>query len=226
VEGFELAEKEIPQAERAAALARARAHWLLALDLLEEPQHRPCLVLLGGLPGTGKSTLAAALAQGADFQMIRSDLVRKELAGTTTGPQTATEFEEGIYTTQWTERTYAECLRRAEELLFEGNRVLVDATFRDEKSRRMFLETAQRWVVPHILLLCRADPEVVRQRLESRRGDASDADWNVYLQAVLRWEEPSPSTRHVVRDLHTGGDFKQAYAQALHILRELRLVNV
>src|SRR5207245_8271025 len=38
VEGFELAEKEIPQTERAAALARARAHWLLALDLLEDPE--------------------------------------------------------------------------------------------------------------------------------------------------------------------------------------------
>src|SRR5262249_18525635 len=156
---------------------------------------RPCLVLLGGLPGTGKSTLAAALAQVADFQIIRSDLVRKELAGTTTGPRTPTEFEEGIYTTQWTERTYAECLRRAEELLFEGKRVLVDATFREEKSRRPFLEAARRGCVPHIMLLCRAEPDVVRQRLESRRGDASDADWNVYLQAALRWEEPSASTR-------------------------------
>jgi aminoglycoside phosphotransferase family enzyme len=37
VEGFELAEKEIPQAERTAALARARSHWLLALRELEEP---------------------------------------------------------------------------------------------------------------------------------------------------------------------------------------------
>src|SRR5262249_55918449 len=43
VEGFELTEKEVPQAERAGALARARAHWLLALTELEEPNRRPCL---------------------------------------------------------------------------------------------------------------------------------------------------------------------------------------
>src|SRR5438034_1293400 len=81
VEGFELLEKEIPAAERAAALERARAHWLLALGELEQPAQKPCLVLVGGLPGTGKSTLAQGLAQRAGFQVIRSDVVRKQLAG-------------------------------------------------------------------------------------------------------------------------------------------------
>jgi len=223
VEGFELAEKEVPQAERAAALARARAHWLVALGPLEEPQRRPCLVLLGGLPGTGKSTLAAALAHRADFQIIRSDVVRKELAGAT--PQKSTVFEGGLYTTEWTERTYAECLHRTEELLFEGKRVLVDASFRREKSRQTFLESAKRWGVPHVLFLCRAEPNVVRQRLESHRRDASDADWDVYLQAALRWEEPSPSTRQFGRDLHSGEDLEGTMAQALQVLRELRLVD-
>src|SRR5205807_10001841 len=79
VEGFELAEKEIPEAERAAALTEARGHWLLALSELEEPGRRPCLVLVGGLPGTGKSTLARGLAERARFSIIRSDLVRKEV---------------------------------------------------------------------------------------------------------------------------------------------------
>src|SRR5439155_27021114 len=58
VEGLELAEKEVPEAERAAALGRARAHWLLALAELEGPGRKPCLLLVMGLPGTGKSRLA------------------------------------------------------------------------------------------------------------------------------------------------------------------------
>ncbi len=62
VEGFELREAEVPAEEKASALARARAHWLLALGQLEAPARRPCLVLIGGLPGTGKSTLAACCA--------------------------------------------------------------------------------------------------------------------------------------------------------------------
>ncbi|HLJ95752.1 MAG TPA: AAA family ATPase [Gemmataceae bacterium] len=225
VEGFELAEKEVPDTERAAAGARARAHWLSALDLLEEPQRRPCLVLVGGLPGTGKSTLAAALAEDAGLQILRSDVIRKELAGAPAGSQPSTAFEDGLYTTAWTERTYAECLRRTEELLFEGKRVLVDASFREEKHRRSFLEAAQRWGVRSVLLLCRAEPEVVRQRLENRRGDASDADWRIYLQAAMRWEDPSPPTRRFVRELHTGGHREGVLAVALDVLGELEIAN-
>src|SRR5204862_7264998 len=65
VEGFELREKEIPSAERADAIRRARGHWLLALGELERPECRPALLLVGGLPGTGKSTLARRLAARA-----------------------------------------------------------------------------------------------------------------------------------------------------------------
>jgi aminoglycoside phosphotransferase family enzyme/predicted kinase len=225
VEGLELAEQEIPEAERVAALARARAHWLLALGELEEPRRRPCLLLLGGLPGTGKSTLAGVLAESAGFQVLRSDVIRKELAAAPAMPAPSHCFAEGIYTPEWTERTYAECLRRAEELLFEGQRVLVDATFRDENIRRIFLESALRWGVPALLLLCQAEPEVVRQRLENRRGDASDADWNIYLQAALRWEEPSPATRQHLRMLLTGGRLEVSLARALDVLRETGLAN-
>ena len=80
VEGLKHSEREVPAADRAQALDKARAHWLLALGELEDPGRRPCLVLVGGLPGTGKSTLARALAEQAGFTVIRSDLVRKELA--------------------------------------------------------------------------------------------------------------------------------------------------
>ena len=81
-------------------------------------------------------------------------------------------FDEGISSPAWTGRTYEECLRRAERLVFEGGRVLVDASFREESKRRDFLEAAERWGVPAVLLLCRACPSAVRDRLAAGRGGA------------------------------------------------------
>jgi aminoglycoside phosphotransferase family enzyme/predicted kinase len=220
VEGFELSEKEIPEAERIAALTKARAHWLLALGELETPGRRPCLVLVGGLPGTGKSTLAQGLAERAGFRLIRSDLVRKELAGLEPQESARSPFEEGIYAPAWSERTYAECLCRAEKLLFEGKRVIVDASFGEEKRRQAFLEAAARLAVPVVFMLCQADPEVIRRRLECRRGDASDADWFVYRKAMERWEAIGPVTRGAVCEVPTGGTKDQALARAIHLLGE------
>jgi aminoglycoside phosphotransferase family enzyme/predicted kinase len=225
VDGMELAEAEVPVAERAAALDRARAHWLLALGALEQPGRRPCLVLVGGLPGSGKTTLARGLAAEAGFALIRTDLVRKGLAGLPGGEVTAAPFEAGIYSPGWSDRTYAECGRRAEALLFEGRRVLVDASFRTEAGRRAFLELGTRWGVPALLLVCRAEPEVVRGRLERRRDDASDADWSVYLRAAERWEECNESTRRATRVIDSGGAPQAGLARALGLLREAGLLE-
>ena len=170
VEGIECQEAEVPAAERARRRGSAAAHWLLALSQLEEPNRRPCLVLAGGLPGAGKSTLARGLASFSGFQVVRSDAVRKELAGVGASPAGPGAFEDGLDSPAWTERTYAECLRRTEELLFEGQRVVVDASFREDARRQAFLHLARRWGVPVLGFVCQARPDTVRARLRSGRG--------------------------------------------------------
>jgi uncharacterized protein len=223
VEGFELTEKEVPDAEGRDALTRARGHWLLALGELAEPGQKPCLIMVGGLPGAGKSTLAAHLAQRAGFSLVRSDVVRKELAGISN--QAPSPFGEGLYTADAIERTYAECLRRAEDLLFEGKRVVVDANFGEERRRRDFAELAAKLALPVVFIRCDAGPEVVRLRLRDRLGDASDADWQVYREAAKRWQEPGPSTRQILREIPSGGTEEQTLSQALALLREFSLIE-
>jgi aminoglycoside phosphotransferase family enzyme/predicted kinase len=223
VEGLLLAENEVPEAERLAAHQRARAHWLLALTEQEEEGRKPCLLLVAGLPGTGKSRLAQGLADRADCSIIRSDVVRKELAGLPSQEQSPSRLRESFYSLEWNKRTYAECLRRAERLVFEGKRVLVDATFREEHQRQTFLGAAVRWGVPGCLLLCEANPKTVRQRLGKRQGDASDADWSVYLHVAEAWEDIGPATRRRLRKVSTEGTPAQSLLQALTGLHEFGL---
>lgn len=222
VDGLQLDEGEIPQAARDQALVRGRGHWLLALGSLAPPRERPCLVLVGGLPGTGKSTLAKQLAEQAEFTVIRSDVVRKELAGIAAGASATAAPGSGLYTPDWNDRTYAECARRAERLLFEGRRVIVDATFIEEARRRVFLDIAVRNGVPGLLLVCEADAEAVCSRLAARQGDASDADFAVYERARAHWEATATATARSTRSIPTAAS-DEALRQGLDALRQADL---
>ncbi|MFQ5693084.1 MAG: AAA family ATPase, partial [Nitrospinota bacterium] len=224
VEGMKAREEEVPEDERGRALQRARAHFLLTLEILSPPAERPCLTLVGGLPGTGKTLLAGGLEETAGFTRITSDLVRKELAGVKEGEETAAPFGEGIYTDAWNDRTYAACLERAEALLFEGKRVLVDASFREEKRRRAFLDAARRWGVPALFLVCETEAREVRARLERRLGDASDADWEIYREAAARWEPLGEKTEKAARPVRNTGAPEEAVETALRALASEGLV--
>jgi aminoglycoside phosphotransferase family enzyme/predicted kinase len=220
VESIKSGEPEVPAAQREMARQRACAYWLLALGALGQPVARPALILVGGLPGSGKSTLSADLSETADFQVIRSDVVRKELAGLESRRADPRAFGQGIYSHQWNERTYGECLRRAEAAIFDGRRVIVDASFREDAPRQRFLELARRWGVPALTVVCRADAEQIRARLAARRDDASDADWNVYQQAARLWQSPSAMVQPYWHEVNTGRSRADSLAQVLDMLRE------
>ncbi len=224
VEGIKLGHSEISRAERDAARTRGRALWLFALSELEEPDRKPCLVLVAGLPGSGKSTLTRTLAETAGFDVIRSDVVRKELADPVGAASAPAAFGAGLYSEEWNEQTYDECLRRAEGLVFEGRRVLIDASFREDARRRLFLDAARRWGITACLLICQADAAVVRERLARRRNDASDADWAIHQEVVRHWEPLGPQTAPLVRRIDTGGDLSRTVAQATDVLQDIGLL--
>ena len=225
VDGIAAMESEVPAEQRDAARTSSRAHWLLALSLAEEPSHRPCLLMVGGLPGSGKSTLAKALAEAASIDVLRSDIIRKELADLASTTAAPADIGAGLYSSEWTEKTYDACLDRARALLLDGRRVIVDATFREDRWRETFLEAAQGLCARCLFFLCQAKPETMRERLASRHGDASDATIAVYEDMQKHWQPAGAKIRLVTHPISTEGAPETALNLATAVLAKEQLLN-
>jgi hypothetical protein len=177
--------------EAAAFLAQAGRH------LNEAEIH---LVLVGGLPGTGKTTLAQGLADRLGWAVLRSDEVRKELAGLDpTQPAAAAPFE-GIYTPAFTAAVYRELLRRAEMALGWGESVVLDATWLDPEQSKAARATARAGHAHIHEICCDLPPHEAAARILARAdagGDASDATPEVLTRLAQRSDAPWTEAQHI-----------------------------
>ena len=158
--------------------AAAEARRLLEISASHLRHARVRLVLLGGAPGTGKSTLAAELGDRTGFVVLRSDIIRKELAGLGSAERGPAE----LYSPGRDTVTYGEMLRRARELLEAGESVVLDATWREAPRREAARELARDTFAELVEVEATAPPEVARRRLverETAARDASDAGLEV-----------------------------------------------
>ncbi|MGW7534985.1 bifunctional aminoglycoside phosphotransferase/ATP-binding protein [Amycolatopsis sp. NPDC054798] len=132
-------------------------------------------VLVGGLPGSGKSTVAGGLADALGATLLRSDRIRKELAGIDPRQHAPADYLHGIYTPEWTARTYRELVRRASELLELGETVVLDASWTSAREREAIAAVAERTGSRLSALRCEAPEELREHRMAVRTGSLSDA---------------------------------------------------
>jgi predicted kinase len=177
------------------------------------------LVLVGGLPGTGKNALAGALADHLGFTMLGSDRIRKELAGFPAEQRSAAPWRAGIYTAACTERVYYE-LSRAGQLLALGESVIVDASL-VSPTQRAAAAAAAAAHADLVQLRCTAPAEAVRQRLAARMGGISDADEEIARQmAALDVPWPEAVTIDTGRPAAVpGGPPGAVVRQAIEVIR-------
>jgi uncharacterized protein len=144
----------------------------------------PVLVCVGGLSGTGKSTLAAALAPelGAapGALHVRSDIERKVLANV---PETE-RLPPRSYSREAAFAVYTACFERAGRALAAGHTVVLDAVFAEEGERRSAAELARRHHAHFAGVWLEAPPEVLAARVSARHGDASDATSEVVARQL------------------------------------------
>jgi len=160
------------------------------------------LVMVMGMIGTGKTTVAQALAREMGMVLVSSDPIRKELAGLDPYERREEEFETGLYSPEMTERVYTTMKERARDILEKGQGVVLDATFAQKRWRDMARRLAREMGVPHLMVVTTAPQEVVRERLERRKGKkvVSDGRWEIYLKHRERFQMPREEGPLVILD--------------------------
>jgi len=154
------------------------------------------LIVVCGLPGVGKTTVAERIADHVDGRIRRTDVIRKEL------------FDDPEYTDAETEAVYAELLSRARDDVDGGDAVVLDATFADARFRADARETAAAAAAAFDLVEVACDESVVERRIERRDG-ISDADFEVHLHFSELFDEVAAD--HIVVD--NSGTEAETFAQ-------------
>ena len=184
-------------ATQSAADAQDAAGYLALAARLIVP--RPAtLTLTCGPSGSGKtlaSTRRLASVDFPDLVRVRSDVERKRLHGLV--PDAASAGT--IYTSEATQRTYDRLEALAGLALANGWSVLVDAASLKRSERDAFRAQAAQYRVPFTLLVPPATPDEMRQRVATRRGDASEATVAVLEQQLEWWEQPGTDEPSVPR---------------------------
>lgn len=182
-------ESELSDEEREKASAEASCYLRFVAGIGTE-ERGPTWLVLAGLPGSGKSTVAARLSELLGWPVVSSDPVRKELAGRETAETLPSDF----YTEAFSDRVYAAVADRAGEQVREGLPVVViDANFRERRRREEIRERALRADAGLVLVWLEIDTETAEKRLAGRAAEGgadSDADVAVFRELVRSGEEP------------------------------------
>jgi aminoglycoside phosphotransferase family enzyme/predicted kinase len=174
---------------------------------------QPRLVLVGGLPGTGKSTLAEILQRLTGWPILSSDLTRKRMAGLLPYADASAEFGTGIYDPGHTAATYEVMLSEAADLLRRGQSVILDASWIDAGCRTVAIDVAAECRAEPVQLRCVASRAVTRDRIMARRNRHEGASDATPVVAEAMEEAFDPWIDAI--EIDTSGDICESVAIAL-----------
>ncbi len=171
-------------------IKKARDYFHLAdYYISKEAEFNP--VVFFGISGTGKSSLAKEFSN--KFVIIRSDEIRKEIAGLTKTEHVYTGYGEGIYKSEFTKKTYETMIDRMLEYVDSNKRVILDATFIKSWQRQKVIEICSEKGLNPFFVYCIANEEILKKRIKERQkkgNDISDAHEEILLKQLQEFEAP------------------------------------
>lgn len=164
--------------------AEAKSYFELARSLLSAKP--PRLIAIGGLSGSGKTTVAEAIAHAIGAapgaRIIESDRIRKALHGV----PAETKLPDTAYRPEVSEHVYRQIAWRSDLILAQGGCVLADAVF-DKSSKRDSIERVARdRSIPFKGFWLTADPSILWSRIRARKDNPSDATVDILSRQLQR----------------------------------------
>jgi aminoglycoside phosphotransferase family enzyme/predicted kinase len=201
VESFKLDDPYIAPAAKKQILEVASSYFDLADSYIRS---KPMLFITTGLVGTGKTFLAQALAKRRGLVVISSDVTRKKLAGIPLTEHRFEEFDRGIYSAEFSKKTYGKMFTEARDILKEGGSVILDASFIRAEERLKAKKLAEESGADLFIVECRLDEKTIKQRLVRRleEGSTSDGRWEIYPSQKRAFEPVAevPETNRAIID--------------------------
>ncbi len=166
-----------------------------------------------GLIASGKSTLAELFATAHHIPYYNTDRVRKELAGLAANERRPDELGQGIYTPEFTAKTYQAMLERAEQDLQQGAEgVVLDGSYSRLDDRKKVLALTDDLGSDALFILCTCSDKEVKSRLDLRAKDpmaVSDGRWDIFVKQKAHFEFPDELSPDQFLQLDTEADPEQ-----------------
>ena len=173
------------------------------------------MILTAGLIGSGKSYQARRVAGRLGADVIRTDILRKELLLISPAEKHYESFGRGIYASDISQKTYDKAVELAAEIIQQGKSVVIDASFNNCSDCALAFNLAGRLHVPFYVIECTCPADIVKIRLEKRmleKDNPSDGRWEILQEQKKQYE--------AISEIPAGNYFKVDTSDHPEILRQ------